>query len=312
MRSALTVSVPGSTSNLGSGFDCVGIAIGRRLRVRVRIDPAVEEAVRLERCGMLEGVAVPQRDDRLYAGFVAACRAASREPPTGVVMTADSDIPVGRGLGSSGAATVAGAVAADRLLGLELGDDDLMEVCARVEGHPDNVAPALFGGATLAVAASERWVTDRLDLAPDLTLAFAIPDFTLDTEEARAALPETVPHAVATAAAARAAALVRGLTSGDPTLLAVGLDDLLHVPHRRPRVPGYDEVVAAARREGAYGATLSGAGPSIVAVAPAGRVGAIAEAMVSAWSRLDVEAEPFTARGREQGYSVDPGDHVPV
>src|SRR2546421_1559485 len=156
------VRVPGSTSNVGAGFDCVGIAIERRLSATFRVDRALGAPVRGERRGSLQAVTVPSDRDWLFAGFVAACRGAGCKVPGGVMIDAASEIPIGRGLGSSGAATVAGALAARALLGLELDDAALARLCADVEHHPDNVAPAIYGGAVLAVPGPEG----RLTVAP--------------------------------------------------------------------------------------------------------------------------------------------------
>jgi len=155
------VRVPGSTSNVGAGFDCVGIAIDRRLSAAVRLEQG-GAPVRIDRRGTLQAVTVPADRDSLFAGFVAACRGAGCKVPGGVVIDATSEIPIGRGLGSSGAATVAGALAARALLGLELDDAALARLCADVEHHPDNVAPAIYGGAVLAVPGPEG----RLTVAP--------------------------------------------------------------------------------------------------------------------------------------------------
>src|SRR5881296_1124780 len=143
MRPSVTVRVPGSTSNLGAGFDCVGVAVGRWIRVTARQEAdAGRGPVAIERRGTLTAVDTPPHRDLLYSGFVAACRAAGCEVPGHVTLTADSDIPVARGLGSSAAATVAGAAAAVALLELDLATDALAALCTDLEGHPDNVAPA--------------------------------------------------------------------------------------------------------------------------------------------------------------------------
>src|SRR2546425_675420 len=160
MRASVTVRVAGSTSNLGAGFDCVGVAVGRWLRVTAR---AAREAagkpvapVAIERGGTLRALETAPEADLLYRGFAAACRRAGREVPTGLALAADSDIPVARGLGSSAAATVAGAVAAAALLELSLDATALAELCRGLEGHPDNVAPAVVGRAHLLLRGPDR------------------------------------------------------------------------------------------------------------------------------------------------------------
>src|SRR5438046_4218103 len=252
---------PGSTSNVGAGFDCVGVGIERRLSATFRVDRALGAPVRVERRGTLQAVTVPSDRDWLFAGFVAACRGAGCKVPGGVMIDAASEIPIGRGLGSSGAATVAGALAARELLGLELDDAALARLCADVEHHPDNVAPAIYGGAVLAVPGPEgRLTVAPLEVHASLVFVFAVPDFAGETEQGRAAPPASASHPAAPPAPAKAGALVAGLARADAGLLAAALDDVLHVPHRRALVPGYDAVTPAARPTGAVGATLAGAG----------------------------------------------------
>src|SRR5207302_3298282 len=244
---------------------------------------AATKPVAIERAGTLRALDTAPEADLLYRGFVAACRRARREVPAGLALNADSDIPVARGLGSSAAATVAGAAAAAALLDLELGPPEVAELASELEGHPDNVAPAVFGGATLVLRDPDGLVVTPLPLHPSLALVFAVPDFTVETKRARAALPATLPHADAVRAAAKSAALVHGLAHADVRLLAAGLDDVLHVPFRRSLVPRYDQVTRAAREAGAYGATLSGSGPTVVAVVVSDGVRAVGDAVVRAW-----------------------------
>src|SRR6266853_1655156 len=270
MRASVTVRVAGSTSNLGAGFDCVGVAVGRWLRVTAQATRGGKPVV-IDRGGTLRALDIAPEADLLYRGFAAACRRAGREVPAGLALVAESDIPVARGLGSSAAATVAGAAAATALLDLALDAAGLVELCSELEGHPDNVAPAVFGGANLVLRGPDGLIVTPLPIHSSLALVFAVPDFTVETKRARAALPATLPHADAARAAAKSAALVHGLAHGDARLLSTGLDDVLHVPFRRALVPGYDEVTGAARQAGAYGATLSGSGPTIVAVVRAHR-----------------------------------------
>jgi homoserine kinase len=303
-----TVRVPGSTSNLGAGFDCVGVAIDRWLTVYT---PGFDDGrparngLTLERHGTLAGLEEPPELDLIHVGFTAACRAAGATRPGNLHLEASSEIPIGRGLGSSAAAIVAGAALADHLLELGLDDERLTTICADIEGHPDNVSPCVFGGAVLALRPpGGLFAVARLDVNVALALVFAVPDFTLSTKQARAVLPESVPYATAVSASARAAALVEGLQRADEVMLSIGFDDVLHVPHRRHLVPGYDEVCSAALGAGAWGATLSGAGSSIVAVCVLDRAHAIGDAMCAAWRSLGTSAEWFQSAGQVPGVSV--------
>ena len=315
------VRVPGSAANLGAGFDCVGMAVDRWIEAEVVVGddrPSPEGAppsVRVQRAGelrALDALGASPGDDLLVAGFVAACRARGRPVPAQLDFTASSSIPVARGLGSSAAAVVAGARLADTALALGMSAEELAATCADMEGHPDNVAPSVFGGAMLCVPRApiadvgrppdrprERraYSYAELPVHESIAFAFAVPDFPLATKAARAALPSTLPYAAATAAAAKGAALVRGLATGDGALLAAALDDVLHVPYRRASVRGYDAVERLAVAAGAFGATLSGSGSAMLAIAPSERAERVADAMREAWGDAGVRAEAFVVRG---------------
>jgi homoserine kinase len=301
---SVVVRVPGSTSNLGAGFDCIGMAVDRWLTVSVRRDMSASTTPRLVRHGTLESLSAlrPERDT-IFAGFRTACTSAGTPVPPGLIFEADSDIPVGRGIGSSAAAAVAGAALANAMLGLRLDARALAGLSATIEGHPDNVAPAIYGGAVLALPGDPVTVS-ALEVHPSLVFVFAVPDFEVETKRARSALPNVVPHVTAVQAAARSAALVRGLATGEPGLLVAGLDDVLHVPHRRVLVRGYDAVTGAAVAAGAYGATLSGSGSSIVAIAHMDAAPAVETAMAFAWQERGVAAETFHTGRRVRGYEV--------
>jgi homoserine kinase len=309
------VRVPASTSNLGAGFDCVGLAVDCWLTASATVQEAGGggrgQSVVVNRAGRLAVVTLPSEQDLLYRGFQAACQAAGVSWSGDLTIDATSEIPVGYGLGSSAAAVVAGALLANATLGLALPRERLVEIGAGIDGHPDNVAPALYGGCLLVVrmpgGGGERGgglhVT-VLVVAPQLEFLIALPPFPSDTKAARAALPATVPFKDAALAVSRAAALVQGLATGDGTLLALALEDVLHVPYRRAGVPGYDEVVRAARAAGAYGATLSGAGSGVLAIAPRAAADQVGRALLDAWRAVGITAELLRFSRPAAGASV--------
>lgn len=308
MSRRVHVRVPASTSNIGGGFDCVGVAVDRWLSVAITLDLARDD-VSITREGTLSALHVTPDDDRIIIGFRAACRYTGRPAPRGLRVRARSAIPIARGLGSSAAAAVAGAAAANALLGLGLDERTIAAIASEVEGHPDNVAPAVFGGATLALSARGANGASVLEVRPlvvstDLALVLAVPDFPVETTQARALLPATVSHATACRAAALGAALVHGLASADDALLRAALDDVLHVPYRRELVDGFDAVVEAARAAGAFGATLSGSGSAIAAIAPRPLALAVSQAMRSAWREIGIEADAFESHTPDRGYAV--------
>ena len=300
-----SVRVPATSANLGAGFDCIGFAVDRWLTAWVTVGQGAAgsgaPALTMRREGTLSSLTVSPNDDALVAGFSAACAAQGQAIPPKLAFTVSSEIPVGRGLGSSSAALVAGALLADTALALGLGRQEIAQICTEIEGHPDNVGPALFGGATLGVPegtrnAGRRWLFSPIEVHANLAFAFVVPPFSVDTAAARAMLPRQLSHTVAVRASGKGAALAHGLVTGDPALLRVALDDVLHVPFRLTLIKGMESVVAAARDAGAYGATLSGSGSALVAVAPQSAVESVAKAMRLRWKEHGVEAESFVQR----------------
>ena len=301
VRRRAVVRVPASTANLGAGFDCVGAAVDRCLTASVVVQPEPGLGTTIQRGGTLAGLDVAPEEDWVVVGLRAACEVAGRKAPEALRIRVSSNIPVARGLGSSAAAVVAGAVAATGVVGFTLTDEQLLDACAKVEGHPDNVAAAIHGGAVLVVGAAR---VVPLTVARGLTLVFAVPDFEVTTRDARAVLPKELPHRTATQAAARGAALVHGLATGEADVLRVALDDVLHVPFRRSLIDGYDSVCSAAVGAGAFGATLSGSGSTLVAVAPERQAPAVAEAMRSTWEQHGVQADSFVNPSQVDGRSL--------
>lgn len=179
------------------------------------------------------------------------------------------------------------------MLGLSAGE--ILAVAAEVEGHSDNVAAALHGGGVLSIRTGSDYIVTPLTVAPGLAFIIVVPDFPCDTHASRRALPHTVPFADAVTAASRSAALVKGLETGDAALLAVALNDVLHVPYRSISVPGFDDVTTAALQAGAFGATLSGSGSSLLAIAPGDLATPIANAMLAAWKQHGVSADTIVS-----------------
>ncbi len=270
-RPIASVDVPASSANLGSGFDCFAAALS--LKLRAELYPGAEAGILLN----AHGEGAPREDDDpdenlLIRAFREGLRAAmgSADGAGAWRIEASSMIPAARGLGSSAAAIVAGL-----LLGASVGRrspsaDELLGLAARLEGHADNVAAALYGGITLAVgdlAALDGGVVLRRFAVPESWIPVVfLPQLESRTTDMRDALPVTVPHADATAAAARAALLATAIATGDASLLRPAMDDLLHQPYRLPRLPGTGGLIETAYAHGAAGAALSGAGPSVLAI----------------------------------------------
>jgi homoserine kinase len=278
MSPSWSVRVPASTSNVGPGFDLLGLAL--QLWLEVRMTPTQAPRHELVRSG--EGrLELPGMEGDLVLKAFEDLRA--RQPFEGRFrFDVRSEIPVGRGLGSSGAALVAGAWLARAAGGLALDDEALLARCIELEGHPDNVTAAQRGGLTLCT----RFAPGRFRvLAPPLaaTIGFAVawPRDALETPRARAALPASVPFADAVENPRRLAFLLEGLRTGDPQLIAFGGEERLHVRYRLPLLPGAERALAAGREAGAWLTTLSGAGSGLLALGPRGAMGPVAAAMAA-------------------------------
>jgi len=265
----MSVRVSASTSNLGAGFDCLGLALD--LWLETRLESGRGEAVY---GGTLESL---DPDDDLIAAILL-----ERDLLRGKRLIVTSNIPVGRGLGSSAAATVAALL----LAGLE--GDDLYREAVQREGHPDNVGPAIYGGLVLAAHKPTR-----LPLHRSIGIALAVPELIISTKTARERLPIEVPRSVVVQQAQRAAALVHGLVHGDADLVDYGMDDRLAVPVRKNLIPGYDDAVEAGLVAGAWGVTISGAGSTLVAVTDVSIADSVAEAMAEALTGAGTVAMPM-------------------
>lgn len=290
--SELRVRAPASSANLGPGFDSFAVALPLLAEFDVR--PARTWAVSVEASRANDGEPEEREpDDDLFVIGARAVARAAKEHLAPHHVTQRGSIPLGRGLGSSAAAIAAGVAAANAILGEPLDRRSLLRVAADVEGHPDNVAAALYGGMTVALPTSEGPIATRFAFPSKWRICLLVPDRRLSTKEARAALPTQVSRADAVFNLSHASALVAAILRADGALLSIAMNDRLHQPARLRLVPALDRVVEAARGAGAFGAALSGAGPAVLAIAPA----RLAARVVGAMEEV-AEAEGAPGRGR--------------
>jgi homoserine kinase len=284
------VRVPASTSNLGPGFDFLGLALSLHLDAEIVGDARGDAHAFASLGGTAESWPSGKENVFLRAFDLAAERLGVARRARAYAVR--SEIPIARGYGSSGAAVAAGLKLADALAGAQAKIDDLLAWGLEIEGHPDNASAALIGGCTLAVPVpGGRLKVVRQELHPDLGFALAWPSEELATPAARKALPSSVPFRDAVENPRRLALLLEGLRTADPELLALGGEDRLHVPYRLPLIPGAREALEAARASGAWLATISGSGSGLVAIGPKPLRSAIVDAMVEALRKIDPEAE---------------------
>jgi len=281
------VRVPASSANLGPGYDAMAAAMAMHLELEVEesgefsFDPG--------------GLDVPTGRDNLIVRAFESLR-----PADGIAFRLRSEIPLARGLGSSSAAIVAGLYAADHLYELALTKEEMLARATAIEGHPDNVAAAIYGGFVVCADGEDGPTAARFDPPEGLEGIVVIPPEEVSTERAREAIPAEVPLADAVANVSAAAMLVLGLRSADLDLLDRGLRDNLHQERRRDLYPRSMEIVDSARELGALGATISGAGPTVLVWTTwqdAGNVAAALEDRCGDWA--EIKRLPFSPLGAD-------------
>ncbi|MDL2273653.1 homoserine kinase [Oscillospiraceae bacterium OttesenSCG-928-G22] len=255
----IRISVPATSANMGPGFDTMGIAL------------SIRNVVEMDFCDRLEitnkyGLDVHNDERNLIYRCAKQFFDILGKPLPGLRIIEECNIPMTRGLGSSSACTVAGLLGANELLGKPLSQQDLINLAAVIEGHPDNSTPAIRGGFVAALLENGKVWQVRVPISERLKFCVFVPKFTLKTEKARGVLPTLVPHKDAVFTLARAALLAGSLVTGELENIGVATDDLLHQPYRFDLIPQGREVVAEAKRLGALGSYISGSGPTIIAI----------------------------------------------
>lgn len=285
--SSVTVKVPGTTANLGPGFDCIGAALSiynqftfTRLDEGLIIQVTGAEAERVQ----------TDESNLIYQAFIKLYQYIN-QPVPGVKIEIGLGVPLARGLGSSATAIVGGLVAANRLAGEPLSQGEVAQLAIAMEGHPDNVVPALLGGCRLAATSDAGWEICEVPWDSGVVPVVAIPDFELSTSEARRVLPTEYSRADAIFNTAHLGLLLRGLQTGKAEWLRAALEDKIHQPYRQALIPGYAAVKEAALSAGAYGMVISGAGPTLLALTNVSDAQAVQAAMAAAWKSVGITAE---------------------
>lgn len=255
----ITARVPATSANLGAGFDCLGLAL--ELYNEVTVEPDAPPGIEI----VGEGAEQLPRDESnlVYRTILRYFRSIGRPAPP-FSLRLDNSIPLTGGMGSSSAALVGALLTANELAGRAMVQEKLLRLAAEIEGHPDNVAPALLGGLVVSVLEGERVIAVKLLTPPSLRALLFIPNFTMPTAEARRLLPKVVPHRDAVFNLSRTALWLAALQTGRLDLLRVATQDRLHQPYREKMFPGMAALFQAALEAGAVGACLSGAGSAVL------------------------------------------------
>ena len=280
----IKIRVPATTANLGPGFDCLGLALKLYLNLEIE---EIEEGLVIEYQG--EGAkkfsAKKKEDTLTWKSINLVLKKTGKDiHKKGLKIRVLNEIPITRGLGSSSSAIIGGIVGAARFYNIDLTNQEILELALTLEGHMDNITPALIGGLTLAYKTGReeiKWI--GIKTPPDLRIVVAIPEFTLNTREMRKVLPQKVALSKAIFNLSRSALLVNALQNSDWEVLPEAMVDRLHQPYRAPFIPGIEDMFSQIKKTGLAGVALSGSGPSVVSFTKAGSEEVISKIMKDAF-----------------------------
>jgi homoserine kinase len=305
-QSGVTVTVPGTTANLGPGFDCLGAALS--LANQFRFTPLNPQTHSSEPDIIVTGAeAANVKASRQNLAYQAFCHLYQhiQQPPPPLRLDIQLGVPLARGLGSSATAIVGGLVGANALAGNPLTRHQVLDLAIAMEGHPDNVAPALLGGCCLSATNRDHaWTICPIPWDALVVPVVVIPDFELSTKAARQVLPTSCTYGDAIFNISHLGLLLQGLATGQGDWLQAALQDKLHQPYRQSLIPGYAAVETAALAAGAYGVVISGAGPTLLALTDTGSAEAVGLAMQAAWAGLTITARTEILSLDYQGTAV--------
>ena len=259
---SITIKVPATTANLGAGFDTLALALDLYNYVTIELDSKTHIEVENEGKNNL-----PLDEENIVYIAAKAVFDMAKVKMDGLKIKLVNNIPLARGLGSSASARVGGAMGANYLLGNRFSRDEIMSLTAKLEGHPDNVTPALFGGFTISYDDKGELKYFKINPNVRFKIVVAIPQFEVSTSKAREILPSEISRKEAVFNISRACLLVSSILTGQLEYMNHGMQDMLHQPYRKKLVPGMEDVFETAMKNGAKGVALSGAGPSIAAFA---------------------------------------------
>jgi homoserine kinase len=287
---SVAIAVPATTANIGPGFDCLGAALTLYNSFTFsRLDSSSERVV-ITATGAEAARVATDASNLAYQAFAKLYHQIGRSVPP-VNIDIQLGVPLARGLGSSATAIAAGLVGANSLAGSPLSLEAVVKLAVEIEGHPDNVVPALMGGGRLAaMGVKGEWQICDIPWHPSIAAIAAIPNFELSTATARSVLPAHYSRADAIFNTAHLGLLLRGLETGNADWLQAALHDRIHQPYRQALIPGYEAVRQAAIAAGAYGLVISGAGPTLLALAEVTQAEPIGAAIATAWKNQTIDA----------------------
>ncbi|MCC6546580.1 homoserine kinase [Candidatus Sumerlaeota bacterium] len=295
--------MPASTANLGPGFDCMGCAVALRNKFVFSIHGSGDDQISVTGPG---SNGIPATSDNLAVATMRDFLERKGVGAPAVHMHAHIEVPNARGLGSSSTAIVAGLGAGNFFLGTKLTADELLDEAVAIEGHPDNVAPAMLGSLVVAATHSRPLAYIRVNIHPSFRFLFIVPDYMVKTSDARRRLPTTIPFGDAIFNSSRAPLVAMALQSGEASMLRVALEDRLHTNYRKDLFKGYDAFASAAVQAGALGFCVSGAGPTMLAICTADSMVRVKQAAEKVLADQGIQGTVWNLQPDQNGMIVTP------
>jgi len=287
---SVAIAVPATTANIGPGFDCLGAALSLYNSFTFSQLDSSPTTVVITATGAEAARVSTNASNLAYQAFAKLYQQIGQPIPS-VNIDIQLGVPLARGLGSSATAIAAGVMGANVLAGSPLSLEAVVKLAVEIEGHPDNVVPALMGGCRLAATGVKgEWQICDIPWHPSIAAIAAIPNFELSTAEARSVLPNSYSRADAIFNTAHLGLLLRGLETGNAAWLEAALQDRIHQPYRQALIPGYEVVQQAAIAAGAYGLVISGAGPTLLALAEMTQAEQVKTAIATTWNNQTIDA----------------------
>ncbi|MBR1943546.1 homoserine kinase [bacterium] len=305
----VSYKVPATTANLGPGFDCLGMAlpIYNIITIEETVLPSTGIEINVmqdvENAELLELNNIPDDKDNLVYKAVEMLYNLVGQDASELKINIRANIPIARGLGSSASVIAGGLLAANELLGFPADEAALLSIASEVEGHPDNVVPAIVGGLVMSSVEDDASVVYRkLDWNEDWHITVCIPDFELSTGISRSVLPENVSLKDASFNSKRLAMLVHAIDTKDSKLMKLALEDRLHQPYREKLIPGFKEIKEAFKNEeNVLGTVISGAGPSVLIISEKNNLEKIQQTVKDIWNNLNIHSEIKTLTIEQNG-----------
>jgi homoserine kinase len=301
MSRSFSFRIPSSTSNLGAGFDALSLALERYLRVSIEIEGLNFEIIPRG----VDAALIPTTPDNLILRVANSVARQRSRPLPAFRMLIDNEIPLARGMGSSAAAIIAGITCYELVTDDKLTEREVFNYAGEFESHPDNLAAALRGGLVAATESADGEVlVAKLQVADGARAIVVIPAFELPTEKARSVLPQTYSRKDVVFNIQRSVLTIAALTTGNWSLLREAMRDRIHQPYRAPLIPGFQEILALTT-PGLLGIALSGAGPTVFALAKAGATESVGKAIANVFEKHGVKATPLTVNIDNKGRTVN-------